>query len=125
MGQPKPITNPEMERMIREFFESCMGPFVAKNAEYAGIDKKDTKEDSLSNFYEVAAEAGITPLQVWHVYFEKHRRVVTKFICTQDPRIPPYKALRDVIGYSYILYCLGIALGYWTHEEAVGDLDDD
>ena len=125
IGQPKPVTNPEMERMIREFFESCMKPFVEKNAEYAGIDKSDAVEDSLSNFYEVAKEVGITPEQVWHVYFEKHRRVVTKFIRTGTFRIPPYKALRDVIGYAYLLYIMGVAAGHWTHEEAVGDPDND
>jgi hypothetical protein len=122
---PTPVTNPQMEKMIRELFESLMKPFVAKNAEYAGIDKADTQEDSLSNFWEVAADVGITPEQVWHVYFEKHRRVVTKFIRTGTFRIPPYKAIRDVIGYAYILYVMGVALGYWTHEEAVGDLDAD
>lgn len=45
-----------------------------KGKEYA------TVEDTLADFKEVAAEVGISPLQVWSTYVKKHLRAIDTFV---------------------------------------------
>ena len=48
--------------------------------------RKYTKhsEDRLSNFKEEAMQLDLTPLQVWHVLFNKHMRAIEDFLRTEE-----------------------------------------
>lgn len=69
-----------------------------KGHDYAG------DEDALSNFKDEAAEIGITPEQVWHVYAAKHWRSVATYVREGEVQSEPIEGrLRDVILYCFLL----------------------
>lgn len=80
-----------------------------KGKEYA------TDEDTLADFFEVAAEAGITPLQCWLTYVQKHQRAISTFVregSTKSESIE--ERIIDVIVYHILL--LGILEDLRTQE---------
>lgn len=57
-----------------ELNEYCEDLLASKGADYtAGGDRLD-------NFKQVAKDLGLTPLQVWAVYFRKHIIAIQKFV---------------------------------------------
>jgi hypothetical protein len=63
-----------MDEIQEALFDRIREIRQSKGREYA------TEEDTLSDFKDVAAEAGTTPLQVWLTYVKKHERAVDTYI---------------------------------------------
>lgn len=64
--------------------------------------------DVLNNFKVVAAELGITPIQVWYVYFRKHVASISQF-CTDPTRTlsePVTERIADAMNYLDLLNAL-------------------
>lgn len=69
-----------------------------KGKEYA------TEEDTLADFKEVAAEAGITPLQCWATYVKKHQRAIDTYIREGSVKSEAIEGrILDVIVYHHLL----------------------
>lgn len=79
-------------------------------------------DDCLINFRSVAERMGITPMQAWGVYFNKHIDAINS--AAKDPALPQAEAIkgRFADGLNYLL--LGYALLTETRPEMVqkGDL---
>jgi len=69
----RPAFNEMLKRMIKEEMEVLTG----KGEEYTVSD-----EDALANFKGVAADAGVTPLQAWYIFFNKHVRSIANYVKT-------------------------------------------
>jgi hypothetical protein len=65
-------------------------------------------EDVLYNFKSVAQRAGITPMQAWAVYFNKHIDAINTM--AKDPTLPQAEAIigrfADAINYLQLGYAL-------------------
>lgn len=64
----------EMEELQEGLFDQIRKIRITKGREYA------TDKDTLADFKEVAADAGITPLQCWLTYVQKHQRAISTFV---------------------------------------------
>lgn len=71
-----------------------------------------TDEDVLSNFKENAKVLGLSPYQVWAIYFNKHVSSIMKAI-KENPNDPEsnlseslQSRLTDIIAYSILLFAL-------------------
>lgn len=81
---------------------------ATKGREYA------TDEDTLADFKEVARNAGITPLQCWLTYVEKHQRAIATFVREGDVKSEAIEdRVLDVIVYHHLL--LGLITEMPTH----------
>lgn len=76
---------------------------MAKRPEYT-----EGNEDVLRNFKVVAEELGITPIQVWYVYFRKHITSIAQF--GKNPQIslsePITGRIADAMNYLDLLNAL-------------------
>lgn len=70
----------EFEEFVHQALDADTKERLVKGDDYARPD-----EDGLSNFKEVATELGITPMQVWGVYFLKGVKAITRF--ARDGRV--------------------------------------
>lgn len=74
-GEPSPTG----EGPVSEFEDMCteeVAMFKAKNVEYRNGG------EHLSNFLEVASDLGVTPLQVWAIFADKHWRAILNYVRT-------------------------------------------
>jgi hypothetical protein len=62
-----------MNEIMAEAFDGIQRIRQTKGREYAN------DEDTLADFFEVAKEAGVSPLQVWLTYERKHSRAIGAF----------------------------------------------
>ncbi len=117
--EPGQMTMKLMETDIREFLEhQVMRIFAMKNKCYAQTDRT---KDGMSNFNEGADEIGITPEQVWHTFFDKHRRAFSTWMRTGVAPAPIYKIINDMVVYLLILYCKLVSTGVISHKEVMKD----
>lgn len=69
-------------------------------------------EDVLHNFKFVAEQMGVTPMQVWGVYFLKHVMALSAY--AKDPRIAQAEGLAgrfaDALNYLFLGYALMVEL---------------
>lgn len=65
-------------------------------------------EDVLRNFKVVATELGITPIQVWYVYFRKHVASISQFAADSKLTLsePIFGRICDAMNYLELLYAL-------------------
>lgn len=69
-----------------------------KGHDYAG------EEDALSNFKRNAARLGMTPIQVWAIYFYKHLDAIETYVREGGVASEPIEGrIRDAILYLYLL----------------------
>jgi cyclopropane fatty-acyl-phospholipid synthase-like methyltransferase len=69
-----------------------------KGHDYAG------EEDALSNFKRNADRLGLTPIQVWGVYFHKHLDAIETYVREGGvPSEPIEGRIQDAILYLYLL----------------------
>lgn len=76
---------------------------LAKRPEYT-----EGNADVLNNFKVLAAEIGITPIQVWYVYFRKHVASISQF-CANPSRTtsePIVGRIADAMNYLDLLNAL-------------------
>jgi hypothetical protein len=72
-----------------------------------GADYTRHEEDRLSNFKRSAATIGLTPLQVWAVFFNKHVDAIMAFIKTGKTESEGIESrLDDAINYLHLLEAL-------------------
>ena len=67
----------EFNEMLKKMIKEEMEVLTGKGEEYTVGD-----EDALANFKGVAADAGVTPLQAWYIFFNKHIRSIANYIKT-------------------------------------------
>lgn len=97
-------TNKRLE-IADERFAECRNILESKGKSYAG------NEDALYNFKQVAEMTGLTPFQVWSIYFLKHVFSLTNAI-KENPNKPKDKSegnegrVTDVINYTILFECL-------------------
>lgn len=70
-------------------------------AEVKGQDYREGSRDLLANFRQSAVEAGLSPLQVWLVFFNKHRAAIANYIKTggKSQSEPIHERFIDVFNY--------------------------
>lgn len=87
-----------MTALIEGEFDKIRAVRETKGREYAG------EEDTLADFKEVAAEAGITPLQCWLTYVKKHQRAIDTFIREGSVKSESIESrIMDVVVYHLLL----------------------
>jgi len=76
---------------------------MAKRPEYT-----EGHVDVLNNFKVVAAELGITPIQVWYVYFRKHVASIAQFAKNPEMKLsePIQERVKDAMNYLELLNAL-------------------
>ena len=76
----------------------CM---TTKGADYAG------SEDRLANFKRNAERWGMTPIQVWSIYFGKHMDAIESYVKKGKLESEPIEArIMDARNYLFLLKCL-------------------
>ena len=85
------MTHEELNEVLEELFEEEKQLRTTKGVEYS------SDEDALSNFKRIAQDLGLSPFQVWYVYFKKHVDAIAHFCRTGN-------ALSEAI-HSRILDC--------------------
>lgn len=91
--------------------ETIVASKVARIRETKGKEYA-TDEDTLADFFEVAAEAGITPLQCWLTYVQKHQRAISTFVREGSTKSEAIEdRVTDVIVYHVLLIGLLEDLG--------------
>ena len=99
------MTNDEKIRLFDELFGLVIEESNNKGKDYA------SREDCLANFKRQAQNLGMTPFQIWAVYFNKHIDSLNNAI-KQDPQIPSCHSepissrIVDSIAYLGLLHCL-------------------
>jgi len=68
------VNRAELHSVIENAFNSIIALNDTKGREYA------TDDDALANFKNRAAQMGITPLQVWGIFYGKHSDAIYAFI---------------------------------------------
>ena len=94
----------------RDFYDKVVNKVLAEIDEIWGTKGEayaPDNSDRLSNFKEVGRQLGLDPIQIWGVYFSKHRIAVESFIrrgCTDlagDESIE--SRILDCIVYLFLL----------------------
>lgn len=93
----------EYDEIVRELNEHRLKIIAAKRPEYT-----EGNPDVLYNFKVVAEEIGITPEQVWYVYFRKHVASISQYAKdpTKKTAEPIWERISDCINYLEILAAL-------------------
>jgi len=100
------MTIEQRQEIVQGLYEEANQIMLAKGKSYAG-----TGLDSLANFKRNAERLGLSPFQIWAVYFNKHIDSINSAI-QGNPNAPIdfSESLRgrilDVINYATILECL-------------------
>lgn len=97
------LTYEELGRIQEAAFSRIRKLRETKGREYAH------DADTLADFYEVAAEMGVTPLQCWGVYVKKHLRAIDTFVREGEVKSESIVGrVDDVLTYHVLL--LGLLL---------------
>lgn len=92
--------------MKRDEFYSLRGKVFDEIVAINTTKGKDYAEDAdaLSNFKEIAKRSGLTPLQVWSVYANKHLVAIESFIKNGAVESEPIEGrINDAILYLFLL----------------------
>lgn len=95
----------EFLALLEDTFTQIEALTATKGEEYAASD------DQLANFKRSAEQAGITPEQVWLVFFNKHKDAITSYvknlnIINRHPSEPIEGRIDDAILYLCLLKAL-------------------
>jgi len=97
------MTDQEYDKTKKDLLDLAESIENAKRPGYTGANV-----DILHNFKSVASRLGLTPLQVWGVYFLKHIDAIQSF--SKDPCIPQAEAIAgrfaDAVNYLKLGYAL-------------------
>jgi hypothetical protein len=88
----------EFESLMEQHYHDIFHINQAKGHDYAG------DQDALSNFKTAARMLGLTPEQVWGVYFHKHHSAVMTFLKEGQVESEPIEGrIHDCILYLFLL----------------------
>lgn len=97
------MTNEQFDILMEQLSTYRRSIVLAKRPEYT-----EGHPDVLNNFKVVAKELGLTPIQVWYVYFRKHVASISQFAGhperTQSESIDG--RIADAVNYLELLYAL-------------------
>lgn len=93
----------EFDEVIQELSEHRNGVADEKRTDYTKGDK-----DVLANFKNVAESTGVTPLQVWLVYSQKHFDAISTYVKTggQSESEPIKERFGDLLNYLELGWAL-------------------
>ena len=97
------MTTEQFDNLCETLNRTRTAIIMSKRPEYT-----EGHADILNNFKVVAAELGLTPLQVWYVYFRKHVASIGQF-CADDSRKlsePITGRICDAMNYLELLHAL-------------------
>lgn len=83
------MNSKEFDKLVNETVEICKDIMVSKGGEYAHGD------DRLDNFKRNAQQLGLTPEDVWMVYFRKHIDAIT--MAVKDVRVGNNRVVSEPI----------------------------
>lgn len=92
-------------------FEKVVASLRIRADEIVGLKRQDYTQhskDVLANFKRAAEHAGITPMQVWLVFFNKHYSAVASYVQkplsqTSEPIIDRFADLRNYLDLGWAL----------------------
>ena len=98
------MTQTEFDSLVAYLNDHANRIVAAKRPDYT-----QESDDVLQNFKDAAAQAGITPLQVWLVHFHKQYSAVARFAknpsCSpSEPIINRFADLRNYLQLGFALY---------------------
>ena len=92
------MTRTEFQALMNLHYDQIIGINDTKGNDYAG------EEDALRNFKEQAQEYGLSPEQVWGVFFGKHLKAIQTFVRDGDVASEPIEGrIHDAILYLFLL----------------------
>jgi hypothetical protein len=92
------MTYEELQQIEEQVWERMRKIRETKGREYAH------DEDTLADFKEVAADAGISPMQCWLTYVQKHQRAIATFVREGSVKSESiYDRVLDVVVYHVLL----------------------
>ena len=103
----------DFNEMFKNMVKEEMQCFIDKGEEYTV-----GKDDALTNFKEVAKEVGITPLQAWYVFFNKHIRSIASYVKTGSEKSNEAIECRIMDARNYLALGRGLIQ---EHKEAKND----
>jgi hypothetical protein len=97
------MTQEQFNEAYDTLYNHAMSIREAKQPEYT-LENKDI----LNNFKESARRAGVTPLQVWSIFFDKQLSSIQAHIKNPDlkPAEPLSSRFADLYNYLLLGYCL-------------------
>ncbi len=109
-----------MEKLMAELFQHLMAKCARKNRAYA---ETDATADALANFRQAASDFGISMNTYAMILQGKHYRAWKAFVRTGEAPDKPFRILGDIIVYGFLMYCIGVDQGLWSHEDVINDDD--
>jgi hypothetical protein len=92
------MTRDEFQRLMADEYEKIVAINNTKGHDYAG------DADALRNFKEQAQETGVTPVQVWNIFFGKHLKAIQTYVREGDVASEPVEGrIQDAILYLFLL----------------------
>lgn len=84
--------------LMQRHFQTVLDLNERKGNDYAG------KDDALANFKSAAEQLGLTPIQVWSVYANKHWQAIMTFVRDGKLESEPIEGrILDEITYLFLL----------------------
>jgi hypothetical protein len=99
---------------VRRLWDACGDLLIRKGADYAG------SEDRLANFKRNADQVGLTPLQVWGIYINKHWDAIMTFVRTGAVSSEDIQSrFQDAINYLILGSALVAEAEQMGHEDEI------
>jgi len=84
--------------IAKEYWKDCMKIMKSKGIAYSG------RKDKFGNFKRIAKNLGLTPYQVWYVYFAKHLDSLNAWLREEYQDSEPIEGrIKDLINYLLLL----------------------
>ena len=96
-------TTPKGELPWQDLLDTASSLMAAKGRDYRAGDP-----DLLANFKREAVRAGVTPLQVWLIYINKHHSAICSYVRSggQNESEPIEGRFADMLNYLYLGWLL-------------------
>jgi len=93
------MTIEKLNELNKDIIKECFKLLNDKGHDYTGAN-----EDTLANFKMVAQRTGLSPLQVWTVYFTKHADAIQTYIRKGELKSETIESrIEDAINYLLLL----------------------
>ena len=94
------MNTPELTEFADGFVASMHAILGVKGPSYSGAT--DPTADRLGNFKRCAKAAGVTPMQAWLIYFQKHVDAVSTYVRTGLQSEPIMGRFLDLANYALL-----------------------
>lgn len=96
------MNNERFSEKSKQMMKECFELLTNKGQDYTNGDV-----DVLRNFKKTAVNVGLTPLQVWSVYFMKHIDAIQTYIQKGELKSEPIESrIQDAINYLLLFNAL-------------------